>query len=90
MGRFAEREREQYRVIVERSGDTDDMTMEIESGPTELPSVIGDAIAGLTHCDVTAYRLDEDGNRVGDPAYEERIEDPYADERELSSTNSPY
>jgi hypothetical protein len=90
MGRFAERERERYRVIVERSGDNDDMTMEIESGPTELPSVVGDAIAGLTHCDVIAYRLDEDGNRVGKPAYEERIEGPYEDERELSSTDSPH
>jgi hypothetical protein len=84
---FAETER--YRIIVEQAGK-DDVTMEVESHPTELPTAVGDAIAGLTHCDVTVYRLDEDGDRIDEPVYEERVEDPYEDERELLSKNPPY
>lgn len=89
MGPFAEKER--YQVIVEQSGEqNDNRTFEIEANPNELQTAVDDAIAGLMHCDVTAYRLDDNGDRVGDPAYEERIEDPYEDERELQSHNRPY
>lgn len=87
MGPFAEEER--YRVIIERTGK-DDMSFEIETPPNELHTAVNEAIAGLTHCDVTAYRVDEEGDRVGEPVYEERIEDPYKDERELHSNTPPY
>lgn len=87
MGSFAETER--YRIIVERTGK-DERTFEIEANPNELRTAVDDAIAGLTHCDVTAYRLDDGGDRVGEPVYENRIEDPYKDERELLSNRPPY
>lgn len=87
MGPFAEEER--YRIIIERAGK-DDMTFGIETPPNELHTAVNEAVAGLTHCDVAAYRVNEEGDRVGPSVYEERIEDPYKEEQELRSNTPPY